>query len=48
MLTATQKSLVQTSFATIVPIADDAAALFYQRLVRARPVAPGHVPGEHD
>jgi len=32
MLTATQKSLVQDSFATIVPIADDAAALFYQRL----------------
>jgi hemoglobin-like flavoprotein len=32
MLTAAQKTLVQTSFATIVPIADDAAVLFYQRL----------------
>jgi hemoglobin-like flavoprotein len=32
MLTAAQKTLVQDSFATIAPIADDAAALFYRRL----------------
>jgi len=32
MLTATQKRLVQETFATIAPIADDAAALFYRRL----------------
>jgi hemoglobin-like flavoprotein len=37
MLTATQKSLVQQTFATIVPIADDAAALFYQRLFELDP-----------
>src|SRR5688572_13403050 len=32
MLTSAQRTLVQTSFATIAPIADDAAALFYHRL----------------
>ena len=32
MLTPAQKTLVQDSFATIAPIADDAAALFYRRL----------------
>ena len=32
MLTTTQKRLVQETFATIAPIADDAAALFYRRL----------------
>ena len=32
MLTPHQKTLVQASFATIAPIADDAAALFYRRL----------------
>ena len=37
MLTAAQKTLVQTSFATNVPIADDAAALFYQRLFELDP-----------
>jgi len=37
MLTAAQKTLVQTSFATIIPIADDAAALFYQRLFELDP-----------
>ena len=37
MLTAAQKTLVQTSFATIVPIADDAAALFYKRLFELDP-----------
>jgi hemoglobin-like flavoprotein len=37
MLTPTQKSLVQESFATIVPIADDAAMLFYQKLFELDP-----------
>jgi hemoglobin-like flavoprotein len=37
MLTQTQKTLVQKSFATIVPIADDAAALFYRRLFEIDP-----------
>jgi hemoglobin-like flavoprotein len=37
MLTTAQKTLVQTSFATIVPIADDAAALFYRRLFELDP-----------
>jgi len=32
MLTLAQKTLVQESFAIIIPIADDAAALFYCRL----------------
>jgi hemoglobin-like flavoprotein len=37
MLTATQKRLVQETFATIAPIADDAAALFYRRLFEIDP-----------
>jgi hemoglobin-like flavoprotein len=37
MLTTTQKTLVQDSFATIAPIADDAAALFYRRLFELDP-----------
>ena len=37
MLTLAQKTLVQDSFATIVPIADDAAALFYRRLFELDP-----------
>ena len=37
MLTQTQKALVQDSFATIAPIADDAAALFYRRLFELDP-----------
>ena len=37
MLTDTQKALVQESFAAIVPIADDAAALFYRRLFELDP-----------
>jgi hemoglobin-like flavoprotein len=32
MLTLTQKTLVQESFAAVAPIADDVAALFYRRL----------------
>jgi hemoglobin-like flavoprotein len=41
MLTAAQKALVQTSFASIAPIADDAAALFYQRLFDIDPSLRG-------
>jgi hemoglobin-like flavoprotein len=37
MLTLTQKTLVQESFAMLVPIADDAAALFYRRLFQIDP-----------
>jgi len=37
MLTVAQKTLVQNSFATIAPIADDAAALFYRRLFELDP-----------
>jgi hemoglobin-like flavoprotein len=37
MLTVAQKTLVQESFATIAPIADDAAALFYRRLFELDP-----------
>ncbi len=37
MLTPAQKTLVQESFATIAPIADDAAVLFYRRLFEIDP-----------
>src|SRR6185503_21210128 len=37
MLTVAQKTLVQDSFKTIAPIADDAAALFYRRLYELDP-----------
>jgi hemoglobin-like flavoprotein len=37
MLTLNQIELVQNSFATIAPIADDAAALFYRRLFEIDP-----------
>jgi hemoglobin-like flavoprotein len=37
MLTNTQKVLVQESFAAVLPIADDAAALFYRRLFELDP-----------
>jgi hemoglobin-like flavoprotein len=37
MVTATQKALVQDSFNTIVPVADDAAALFCVRLFELDP-----------
>jgi len=36
-LTPRQKQLVQETFATIAPIADDAAALFYRRLFEIDP-----------
>jgi len=37
MVTVRQKTLVQTSFASIAGIADDAALLFYQRLFELDP-----------
>ena len=37
MITATQKMLVQDTFDSIAPIADDAAALFYRRLFELDP-----------
>ena len=37
MLTPTQKTLVQTTFAMVAPIADDAAQLFYRRLFELDP-----------
>jgi hemoglobin-like flavoprotein len=37
MLTLAQKTLVQQTFATVAPIADDAAALFYRRLFEIDP-----------
>src|SRR3954468_4886081 len=37
MVTDRQKTLVQTTFQTIVPIAADAAVLFYQRLFEIAP-----------
>ena len=37
MVTNTQKVLVQESFAAVVPIADDAAVLFYTRLFELDP-----------
>ena len=41
MLTWTQKTLVQESFALIAPIADDAAVLFYRRLFEIDPSLRG-------
>jgi hemoglobin-like flavoprotein len=37
MVTNTQKTLVQGSFAAVIPIADDAAVLFYRRLFELDP-----------
>jgi hemoglobin-like flavoprotein len=37
MLTPTQKTLVQTTFAMVAPIADEAAQLFYRRLFELDP-----------
>jgi hemoglobin-like flavoprotein len=37
MVTNTQKVLVQESFAAVLPIADDAAVLFYRRLFELDP-----------
>ena len=50
MLTLTQIELVQSTFAIIAPIADDAAALFYQRLFELdpslRPMFPEDMTGQ--
>jgi hemoglobin-like flavoprotein len=46
MLTAAQKTLVQDSFAAIVPIADDAAVLFYQRLFEIDPSLRAMFPAD--
>ena len=37
MVTEVQRKLVQSTFAAILPIADDAAMLFYQRLFEIAP-----------
>ena len=46
MLTDTQIALVQNTFATITPIADDAAVLFYQRLFEIDPSLRGMFRGD--
>lgn len=46
MLTTTQKTLVQNSFTSIAPIADDAAALFYRRLFEIDPALRAMFPGD--
>jgi len=46
MLTSAQKDLVQQSFAAIVPIADDAAVLFYERLFEIDPSLRRMFPSE--
>ena len=46
MLTVAQKTLVQDSFTTIAPIADDAAALFYRRLFELDPSLERMFPGD--
>jgi hemoglobin-like flavoprotein len=46
MPTETQIALVQSSFATIAPIADDAAVLFYQRLFEIDPTLRGMFKGD--
>jgi nitric oxide dioxygenase len=46
MLTSAEKTLVQTSFATIAPIAGDAAVLFYQRLFELDPSLRSMFPSD--
>ena len=46
MVTERQKMLVQESFATIAPIADDVAALFYRRLFEIDPSLPRMFRGD--
>ena len=48
MVANPQKVLVQESFAAVMPIADDAAALFYHRLFELDPSLRAHVQGRHD
>jgi nitric oxide dioxygenase len=46
MLTQAQKRLVQDSFETIAPIADDAASLFYLRLFKLDPSLEAMFPAD--
>jgi hemoglobin-like flavoprotein len=46
MLTQAQIALVQNSFAVVVPIADDAAALFYRRLFEIDPTLKAMFKGD--
>jgi len=50
MVTESQKTLVQESFAAIAPIADDVAALFYHRLFEIapelQPMFKGNMPNQ--
>ena len=46
MVTAAQKTLVQNTFESIAPIADDAAALFYRRLFELDPSLRGMFRGD--
>lgn len=46
MVTDVQRKLVQSTFAAIVPIADDAAMLFYQRLFEIAPELRSMFRGE--
>ena len=44
MVTVAQKTLVQDSFKTVAPIADDAAILFYRSLFELDPSLRRDVP----
>lgn len=46
MLTEKEKALVQASFAMVVPIADDAVVLFYQRLFELDPALRRMFPAD--
>ena len=45
-MTTQQKTLVQTTFQQVAPIADDVAAMFYQRLFTLDPALTVLFPGE--
>lgn len=51
MVTSRQKTLVQESFASLAPIAEDAMALFYRRLFEVDPVVrrmfPEDITAQH-
>jgi hemoglobin-like flavoprotein len=46
MVTSRQKALVQDSFGSLLPIAEDVAALFYRRLFELDPALRGMFPTE--
>jgi hemoglobin-like flavoprotein len=46
MVTLRQKNLVQESFASLAPIAEDAMALFYRRLFELDPALRGMFPAD--